>query len=440
MDLFGTIKSYSVYDSVGRIVLDDGRELRFGATALRNMVAAVGLRVRVASTAPHPLGGLRALEIFPSVSAEEYQDKEKAFWTAAKAERNEWGEQAERDRPSFEWVKPDPLTPEERAVLDEDRRLREEAARASELHAIQLAEREREAARLLSTQTGIEVFTEILRRSGIASADVERLVARGEPAAKIVGSVGTTSVPRGASKLGGQPDLPANTAWPVFQGKPLAFLGQFRMPHVPAVVRRSLGLPDEGLLSFFFFETADQPFDYDPASRGMARVLFTREVSSLVKRAFPPALDADVRFRELVVDFGETFLPASPCSVHLDDLELDEATSDAYRDAYDAYISAVGGEHFLGGRPIPIQVSMEVECALLGHGVYMGGPRPSGWSEVDTAAIEATAATFRLLLQLGGDDLLGVQWDDAGCLYFLLPEEAIAAGRFDDGWCILQGS
>src|SRR5262245_23728897 len=59
----GTISSYSLADSVGRLVLDDGTELRFGATALHGVVPASGTRVRVGRAEPHPLGGLRALDI-----------------------------------------------------------------------------------------------------------------------------------------------------------------------------------------------------------------------------------------------------------------------------------------------------------------------------------------------------------------------------------------
>jgi hypothetical protein len=59
----GVITSYSLADAVGRIRIDDGQELRFGATALGKLFPAVGLRVRVLKTGPHPLGGLRALEI-----------------------------------------------------------------------------------------------------------------------------------------------------------------------------------------------------------------------------------------------------------------------------------------------------------------------------------------------------------------------------------------
>src|SRR5437870_1820334 len=37
------------------------------------------------------------------------------------------------------------------------------------------------------------------------------------------------SIPVGASKLGGGPDLPPGTSWPAIDGNPLSFLGQFNL-------------------------------------------------------------------------------------------------------------------------------------------------------------------------------------------------------------------
>jgi hypothetical protein len=60
----GTLIAWSTLDGVGRIQLDDGGEvIRVGQTALGLQRAAVGARCRVVTTAPHPLGGLRATEV-----------------------------------------------------------------------------------------------------------------------------------------------------------------------------------------------------------------------------------------------------------------------------------------------------------------------------------------------------------------------------------------
>ena len=77
--LEGTIVAYEITDGVGRIELDDGEELRFSIRALRGMVPAVGVRVEVGATEPHPLGGLRALDVTLADDKASYEKRRKQF-------------------------------------------------------------------------------------------------------------------------------------------------------------------------------------------------------------------------------------------------------------------------------------------------------------------------------------------------------------------------
>src|SRR6185437_4145054 len=56
----GTITSWVPDDSIGRIMLATGEEIRFGHSACVGMRPAVGAEVWVVELAPHPLGGRRA--------------------------------------------------------------------------------------------------------------------------------------------------------------------------------------------------------------------------------------------------------------------------------------------------------------------------------------------------------------------------------------------
>lgn len=56
----GTITSWQPDDSIGRIRLATGEEIRFGHSACVNVKPALGAEVWVTEVAPHPLGGLRA--------------------------------------------------------------------------------------------------------------------------------------------------------------------------------------------------------------------------------------------------------------------------------------------------------------------------------------------------------------------------------------------
>jgi hypothetical protein len=56
----GTITNWQPDDSIGRIRLSSGEEIRFGHSACVGLRPAVGAEVWVVEMAPHPLGGLRA--------------------------------------------------------------------------------------------------------------------------------------------------------------------------------------------------------------------------------------------------------------------------------------------------------------------------------------------------------------------------------------------
>ncbi|MBX3208509.1 MAG: hypothetical protein KF764_25985 [Labilithrix sp.] len=56
----GTITSWLPDDSIGRIRLASGEEIRFGHSACVGLRPSVGVEVWVVEVAPHPLGGLRA--------------------------------------------------------------------------------------------------------------------------------------------------------------------------------------------------------------------------------------------------------------------------------------------------------------------------------------------------------------------------------------------
>jgi hypothetical protein len=85
-----TITAFSEADRVGRLVLDDGAEVRFGASACEGFAPAVGAAVFVTALGPHPLGGLRALKIrlTPVTEAQARAHAQaQAALTAARAQR-----------------------------------------------------------------------------------------------------------------------------------------------------------------------------------------------------------------------------------------------------------------------------------------------------------------------------------------------------------------
>jgi hypothetical protein len=69
-------------------------------------------------------------------------------------------------------------------------------------------------------------------------------------------------IPIGTSKLGGAPDLPSGTPWPMCKARrghkpeghvyPLTFVAQFRFSELAPFLKEDLIWPSEGLLAFFF--------------------------------------------------------------------------------------------------------------------------------------------------------------------------------------------
>lgn len=100
----------------------------------------------------------------------------------------------------------------------------------------------------------------------------------------------------GASKLGGQPDLPRETRWPTFRSRPLAFVAQVNLAEVSGLEGAAL-LPDAGLLSFFY-EAADQNvWGFDPADRGGWAVVFTPPGNPTQRAQHPAGVAPQDRYR-----------------------------------------------------------------------------------------------------------------------------------------------
>src|SRR5215469_13577072 len=112
-------------------------------------------------------------------------------------------------------------------------------------------------------------------RSALATAGLTALVphvdALAWPAIRLTTSLADEStLAVGASKLGGAPDLPANTAWPGKQGVPLSFVAQVELADAhPYDVTQSL--PATGQLSFFY-DSQQATYGTDPADRDGWRV------------------------------------------------------------------------------------------------------------------------------------------------------------------------
>jgi uncharacterized protein YwqG len=237
----------------------------------------------------------------------------------------------------------------------------------------------------------------------------------------------------GASKLGGEPDMPVGTQWPTGKGQPLSFVAQIRLPDV-APLDPQLALPLGGML-WFFYDARQETYGADPADRGGWAVLYgAGDLGTLVRRSAPAMLPSSARFKPCAATFtGEVTLPQQP-ELDIPTLAWTSQQKEAYENALGAFPSPSDRalpHHRMLGNPDTIQDDMRLECQLAANGV-------SDASAPAAAALKAGAKNWRLLLQVDSDDTLGMRWADAGMLYFWIENDALAAHRFDNVWVVLQ--
>jgi hypothetical protein len=252
---------------------------------------------------------------------------------------------------------------------------------------------------------------------------------------------------RGASKLGGLPDLPSGVrwptpAWPGHEREPMAFVAQIALDGLDSAVWPG---PREALLSFFCAVAVDY---MGVDSGGSARILYLPAGESLERRAPPSDLSDELVLDEAAVTLTpEVSLPGIGVDVatalepfgfgwrrprHEQEdayLRLQERVADEQGFPATRLDGAWATHHRLLGWPRQIQGDVLPELVHLHH-------EAEGRNGKD---LDAEPDEWRLLLQIEDDpERLGVQFGDGGTLYFGLPERDIATGRFDRAEAITQ--
>jgi uncharacterized protein YwqG len=219
---------------------------------------------------------------------------------------------------------------------------------------------------------------------------------------------------RGASKLGGAPDVGPGFPWPSYKGRPLSFIAQVDLAAAARFPFASV-LPSRGTLAFFY-DSAQETWGFDPKDRGSWLVRHEPDPAVLSPAEAPASLPADAVYPEVALELAE-----------IETIPPDEQQDDDEEAAV---------RHQLLGHPSPIQGEMELECQLVSHGLNCGDP--AGYADPRAKALEAGAGQWRLLLQVDSDDTASMMWGDCGRLYFWITEDALRRRAFDECWMILQ--
>lgn len=198
----------------------------------------------------------------------------------------------------------------------------------------------------------------------------------------------------GASKFGGEPDVPVKFRWPKYEyGGSLAFLAQFNLAEL-SVSPACRELPAEGLLSVFYSRSGEV---FDSSDKGGWKV-FHFPTTALTRLPVPDDLAAEDRTPACRLVFTERlWLPEGT------DFDLD-----AFNTIYEQGVRHVDYSHL-----------------LLGGAEWLQSP--SDWAKWKRNG----KLKYRHLLTLDGDKNAGWMWGDAGLLYFGIAADDLKAGRFD---------
>lgn len=258
-----------------------------------------------------------------------------------------------------------------------------------------------------------------------------------------------TPLAKGASKFGGNPDLPEGFQWDYFttdtfdddeiKPRPLAFLAQVNLEEVSAYDTDGL-LPETGML-YFFYELGSQKWGFDPSDKGCARVFYyPGKAEGLVKTALPEDMGEGSRLPELPISFwNRDDVPDWAEYAEYHDVGNDYEEYGAARENLAATEEDAPITKLLGYADI-IQGDMLAECELTGRrGINTGMEWPK-MTEAETARLVKDSQEWTLLFQLdtveAGD--FELMFGDCGRVYFYIRKEDLRERNFESVWVILQ--
>ncbi|OWJ65820.1 YwqG family protein [Inquilinus limosus] len=318
--------------------------------------------------------------------------------------------------------------------------------------------------------TSKEQIEASLRAARVSAARAAALAARAKPCVRLEAIVlaEDETIPLGATRIGGRPDLPAGTAWPVrppypdaadriaetratleniratneaalarnspyawssdkveaqarylldaiapvAEARPLTFVAQLDLAGIQTVQPLDPDIPVAGRL-VFFYDVEQQPEGVNPEDSAGWVVLHDTADASTLSRIVPPS-DAVSSFRPLRGHGRAAVSPVPEEEAFPSDRSDPDRASlvEWYSDRYDALLGRIDWRaHQAGGHPDQIQL----------------GPQPGRKAE-----------DWILLMQIDSDHRSGMTWGDSGMLYVWIRREDLQARRFDRARVILQ--
>lgn len=241
-------------------------------------------------------------------------------------------------------------------------------------------------------------------------------------------STNDSDIPLGATKIGGLPDLPQESDWPLFSySSPLAFLAQINLAEVAPHQTNLVGLPSEGLLSLFSvwgWVTEDEADPQTPNAdwleqNGWTVFIHTTDTASLKRMSAPEGL---YLFKAASVErIPVLSLPNHQMEPEVMRLNWSEEIFDMYDEFQSRYRSVVMA------RLMKNKDSFASHHLLGGYALFQ-----QEYPE------ELEGLNLSMLLQIGSDINTEMCWGDGGELTFYVDTVSLDEGKFEKPWGTCQ--
>lgn len=242
------------------------------------------------------------------------------------------------------------------------------------------------------------------------------------------------SLPLGASRIGGLPDLPPDVEWPTRNDRPCEFIAQINLSDASAYDPTGL-LPKAGILLFFYDGLHYEDKDYQPYQTGSETIrYYAGDVAALEQANYPEALTEWQRYRTCSITFEtDWMLPdGSESAIRLEQEVLGRVglynPKTPEMEAYRHMMSKLGRKikdqdiHHLLGYPQPV---------IQDDPLYM---LPGAWdgNRIDHEMLKE----WTYLLQISSDDGPGMLWTDISSVYYCIRKDDLIAKQFEDAICV----
>lgn len=212
--------------------------------------------------------------------------------------------------------------------------------------------------------------------------------------------------------------------------RPLWFFAQIDLAEAHDAAPGALGLPSDGLLSFFA--------DFDDQLEGVVGLYSWEQPGSIIVRS---PRDTPLRAHDGPSHgAGVPLIPVPAWTWRHGGIDFTDDEFDALDEVDRWYSRALQGaaegdrhgrRHQLGGHECYIQhpVSNEVVHAMAG---CYEGDGPGHFDYDRWRAAQPQVADWRLVLQIDSDEALDAMWGDVGTLFWMMRHVDIAAGRWGE--------